>query len=178
MEPEEHLIEKYFQTVMNCFTMTNIRCGKGEIDLLAINPKTQERFHVEATVHTTGNKIKKTDIDNFAKKKFDHPDVKKKIKEIFGDGVYRKWLVVWWVRRTDDLVWKEADQHSIEIQFIGDFLDQMVEERRTKGSRDCVLRIIEFMAIHERIRQQTLKKISRREEKRRTVQGILNNTEG
>jgi hypothetical protein len=41
MEPEVHIIEKYFQEVLYCFTMTNIRCKGGkEIDVLAVNPTT------------------------------------------------------------------------------------------------------------------------------------------
>jgi hypothetical protein len=36
MEPEVHILEKYFQEVLLCFTMTNIQLkGKKEIDLLA-----------------------------------------------------------------------------------------------------------------------------------------------
>jgi len=74
---------------------------------------------------------------------------------------YKKWLVVWWVR--DDSVIKEAyEKFGIEIQFIGHWLDQMIEERRTKGSRDDVLRTIEFMSIHEKWRQQALKRYSKR----------------
>jgi Holliday junction resolvase-like predicted endonuclease len=54
MEPEVHIIEKYFQEILHCFTMTNIRCKGGkEIDLLAINPKTLERYHVKSRVSTT-----------------------------------------------------------------------------------------------------------------------------
>jgi len=38
--------------------MTNIKCRGGkEIDLLAINPQTLKRYHVEARVTTTGFKI-------------------------------------------------------------------------------------------------------------------------
>jgi nucleoid DNA-binding protein len=34
--------------------MTNIKCrGNKEIDLLAMNPKTNEKYHVEARVSTT-----------------------------------------------------------------------------------------------------------------------------
>jgi len=39
MEPEVHIIEKYFQEIKHCFNMTNIRLkGKKEIDLLAVSP--------------------------------------------------------------------------------------------------------------------------------------------
>ena len=62
MEPEVHIIEKYFQEILHCFTMTNIRCKRGkEIDLLALNPSTKEKYHIEARVTRTGFKIKKHD---------------------------------------------------------------------------------------------------------------------
>ena len=54
MEPEVHIIEKYFQLIKRCFTMTNIRLKGGkEIDLLAINPQSGEKYHVEVRVSTT-----------------------------------------------------------------------------------------------------------------------------
>ena len=62
MEPEVHLIEKYFQTVKKCLTMTNIQLkGNKEIDLLAMDPRTYERFHVESRVTLTGFKLLKKD---------------------------------------------------------------------------------------------------------------------
>lgn len=54
MEPEVHIIEKYFQEIKRCFTMTNIKCKGGkEIDLLAVVPITLERYYVESRVSTT-----------------------------------------------------------------------------------------------------------------------------
>ena len=63
MEPEVHIIEKYFQLVRHCFTMTNIRCKRGkEIDLLAIDPQTGEKYHVESRVGTAPSfKIREKD---------------------------------------------------------------------------------------------------------------------
>jgi hypothetical protein len=54
MEPEVHTIEKYFQEILHCFTMTNIRCRGGkEIDLSAINPNNRKKYHVESRVGTS-----------------------------------------------------------------------------------------------------------------------------
>lgn len=51
METTERIVEAYVRHVMGCATITNIRCdGQNEIDLLAINPKTMARYHVEVTV--------------------------------------------------------------------------------------------------------------------------------
>lgn len=90
-EPEVHIIEKYFQAVLQCFTMTNIRLKGGkEIDLLAINPRTGEKYHIEARVSTT-LKIKLKDtytssgkphrrcLDYFDREKFSHPTTTRRL---------------------------------------------------------------------------------------------------
>jgi len=49
-----HLIEKYFQEILKCFTMTTQKCKGGkEIYLLAISLKSLERYHVESRVSAT-----------------------------------------------------------------------------------------------------------------------------
>jgi hypothetical protein len=169
VEPEVHIIEKYFQEILHCFTMTNIRCKKGkEIDLLAINPLSGEKYHVESRVgtspsfkiklrdtHTKSGRPHKIGIDYFAREKFDHEIVKDKIREIFGDTNYEKWLVVWHVQ--NDSVMNEADREfQINIQPLGLLLDEMIEKRTTRGSRDDVLRTIEFISLHEEARMQKL----------------------
>jgi hypothetical protein len=53
LEPEVHLIEKYFQEILHCLTSTNMRCKGGkEIDLLAMDPRPLRRSHVESRVAT------------------------------------------------------------------------------------------------------------------------------
>lgn len=37
----------------------------------------------------------------------------------------------------------------------------MIRKRLTKGSRDGILRTIEFVSMHEKIREKALKRISR-----------------
>lgn len=140
--------------------MTNIRCKRNkEIDLLAIHPKTDEKYHVESRIGTSPSfKIRLHDtytksgrayrigLDYFAKEKFDHPLVKEKIKEIFGDVDYNKWLVVWNVQDVD--VIKQAKvKFGIRITSIGLLLSRMVEKGQVKGSRDDILRVIELMTL-------------------------------
>jgi hypothetical protein len=96
MEPEVHIIEKYFQEVLHCFTMTNVRCKGGkEIDLLAVNPKTGQKYHVESRVSTTfklkeeatrkGNGTTHRDgLDYFQKEKFEHPAVLERARNLLG----------------------------------------------------------------------------------------------
>jgi hypothetical protein len=159
MEPEVHIIEKYFQIVLKCFTMTNIQLRGGkEIDLLAINPYTREKFHVESRIsvspsfrltakdtYTAKGKPKKQGLDYFVEQKFYHPTVIKGIDEIFGptgDTNCRRVLVVWDVK--DDSVVDEAKKKGIEIYIMPTLLSVLMGFHRARGSRDPILRLIEL----------------------------------
>jgi len=163
MEPEVHIIEKYFQEILHCFTMTNIKCKGGkEIDLLAINPKTGRKYHVEARVGTSPSfKIKEKDtytskgrahkigLDYFKEEKFEHPIVTQKIHEIFGKSSYDKILVVWDV---EDLSLREIakTKYDFDLWFMDELLNDMINSGIIKGSRDDILRVIEFISLLEK----------------------------
>jgi len=167
MEPEVHIIEKYFQEILHCFTMTNIKCKGGkEIDLLAINPRTAEKYHVEARVSTTRSfslrleepdtskgRSHKVGLDYFEKQKFRHPIVVEKVKELFGGLTYQKVLVVWGVH--SDWVFDKAEMLlGIQIWLLGDIVEEMMKEvwlgRSHRGSRDDIMRIVEFMGLKQK----------------------------
>ena len=161
MEPEVHIIEKYFQEVLKCFTMTNIKCKRGkEIDLLAINPKTLKKYHVEARVGTSPSfKIRTKDtytskgrphkrgLDYFDKEKFRHKAVVSTIQDIFGNVDYKKILVVWEVEN-DSIIGYGKKNYGIYIWFVTDIiekLDERIYKGLIRGSRDDVLRTIELI---------------------------------
>ena len=51
LEPEVHIVDGYMQLVRKCFTMTNVMLEGGkEVDLLAINPVSGEKYHIEVRV--------------------------------------------------------------------------------------------------------------------------------
>jgi hypothetical protein len=51
METTEKIVEAYVRYVKGCATIPNIRCdGQREIDLLAIDPVTLARYHIETSV--------------------------------------------------------------------------------------------------------------------------------
>lgn len=51
METTEKIIEAYVRYVLRWATIPNIRCdGQYEIDLLAIDPITLGRYHIESRV--------------------------------------------------------------------------------------------------------------------------------
>jgi len=166
LEPEVHIIEKYFQIMLKCFTMTNIRCKSNkEIDLLAINPRTGEKFHVESRVHTSSaHAFRLEDLDYFVKEKFNHALVKKKINEIFGNNPYRKWLVIWIAQEIKVMV-EAKDKFGIKVVQLGDLIYEMIEKIEVKGSRDDVVRTFELISQslkEERSLQKTADKVMKR----------------
>jgi len=159
MEPEVHIIEKYFQEILHCFTMTNIKCkGNKEIDLLVINPQTLQKWHVESRVSTTFNLRKnatytkrgtchRNGVDFFIKEKFNHPTIREKIVEIFGhEEYYQKILVVWDIFDRSIVPWSKT-QYDLNICFMSDFLRELMQKRVLKGSRDDVLRTVELLQL-------------------------------
>lgn len=157
MEPEVHILEKYFQVVLGCLTMANVKCKGGkEIDLLAMNPKTSKRFHIEARVTRTGFKIAKDEtftkkgkhigtahrigVPYFDKEKFEDPRVKEKIVEVFGKAPYEKILVVWDVSEPSVIPYAK-EKYGINIWLIRNLLKDL---GKISGSRDDVLRLAEL----------------------------------
>ena len=145
------------QLVKKCFTMTNIRLKGGkEIDLLAVNPRTGEKWHVEARVSTTFKlRVKSTKtkngrshrdgLDYFYEEKFNHPTVKETVKRIFGSEDYKKVIVVWGVR--ENRVFEEAKKLDIEVWLIRELIEELkkqIKQSRIAGARDDVLRTIEL----------------------------------
>lgn len=55
MDTTERVVEAYVRHMMNCATIPNIRCEKqAEVDLLAMNPASLERYHIEVSVSISG----------------------------------------------------------------------------------------------------------------------------
>ena len=141
--------------------MTNIQLkSKKEIDLLAINPLTSERYHVESCVHTTsklrlklslkeikdGGTPHKYGIDYFDNKKFEHYIVKKYVNQIFDDKPYHKILVVWDTQEGIQELNKTSEaQYGIEVWSLKGIIYNYSNHRRTYGSRDDFLRIMELV---------------------------------
>ena len=159
MEPEVHIVDRYMQLVKKCFTMTNVMLGGGkEIDLLAVNPISGEKFHIEVRV-ATGKGFRLRLIDTQTKKgrkhrrgldtlneiKFSHPTVVNAIREIFGGGEYRKVLVVWNVE--DGAVIEQAKSlYNIDVWKMADLMNQLIQEVKTKPYRNDVLRTIQLIS--------------------------------
>jgi len=62
METSEKIVEAYVRYVKGWATIPNIRCcGQKEIDLLAVDPKSRMRYHIESGVSVSGTYSKLTD---------------------------------------------------------------------------------------------------------------------
>lgn len=159
MEPEVHIVERYMQLVKKCFTMTNVMLGGGkEVDLLAYNPRSGEKYHIEVRVATgRGFRLRMKDtqtkdgrkhrrgVDTLNEAKFIHPNVTNEVSEIFGSFDYRKVLVVWEVQ--DSKVTDQAKAvYGIEVWKISDVLNEMIKKIGTKSYRDDALRIVQLIS--------------------------------
>jgi hypothetical protein len=161
VEPEVHIVERYMQLVKKCFTMTNIMLEGGkEIDLLAVNPISGVKFHIEVRVaigrgfrlrmidtQTRAGRKHRRGLDTLNEIKFSPPSVVKAITEIFGSSEYRKVLVVWAVE--DEKVIEQAKSlYGIEIWKMSDILTGLIREVKTKAYRDDVLRTVQLISIN------------------------------
>jgi len=159
LEPEVHIVDCYMQLGRKCFTMTNIVLGGGkEIDLLAFNPITKERLHVEVRIATgRGFRLRLVDtqtkkgrkhrrgLDTLNEIKFVHPTVVNAVKEIFGSSDYKKVLVVWDVE--DSRVIEQAKNiYHIEVWKISNIISKLMREVKSRAYRDDVLRTIQLIS--------------------------------
>jgi hypothetical protein len=160
VEPEVHIVERYLQLVKRCFTMTNIMLEGGkEIDLLAVNPISGEKYHIEVRVtigrgfrlrmidtQTKSGRKHRRGMDTLSEIKFVPPTVVKAITEIFGSSDYRKVLVVWEIEGKE-LIEQAKSLYGIEVWKISDILSALIQEVKTKAYRDDVLRTIQLISI-------------------------------
>ena len=159
MEPEVHIVERYMQLVKKCFTMTNVMLEGGkEIDLLAVNPISGEKFHIEVRVaiekafklrvidtQTKNGRKHRRGMDTLNEIKFSHTTVVKAVTEIFGGSEYRKVLVVWDVEEKS-VIEKAKSLYGIEVWKVSDLMNALIQEVKTKAYRDDVLRTLQLIS--------------------------------
>jgi hypothetical protein len=170
METTERIVETYVRYVKNWFTLANIPCGgQYEIDLLAIDPVTHDRYHIESGISVSGSYSKLTDkpfsdadlktrvkqagqrrtLGYFADRKFGNPHVQRMLRNYgFKDGQYNKVIVTWdWM----DGVKEKATRMGIELWDFRKILREIagrVEDGRTYFTDDT-LRTLHLFALAE-----------------------------
>lgn len=134
METTEKVVEAYCRYIKRWATIPNIGCGgQKEIDLLAVDPVTDERIHIETSVSISGNFSKLTarpyepddhkhrikaagarrTVGFFVEQKFEPPSVRDALEKLgcVPDQV-RKVVVTW--DATAEAI-QQASAHGIEI---------------------------------------------------------------
>jgi len=159
LEPEVHIVDRYMQLVKGCFTMTNIMLEGGkEIDILAYNPSSQEKYHIEVRIATgRGFRLRLIDtqtkngrkhrrgVDTLNKIKFKPQVVVDRVKEIFGSLEYKKVLVVWEVENSE-VIERAREDYGIEIWKILDILREIKRGLTTQAYRDDILRTLQLFS--------------------------------
>jgi hypothetical protein len=160
MEPEVHIVDRYMQLVKGCFTMTNIMLEGGkEIDLLAGNPRSVEKYHVEVRVaigkgfrlrikdtQTKNGRKHRRGLDTLSAIKFEPPIVVNSVRRIFGSSDYKRVLVVWDVQ-SNEVVKQAKVVYGIEVWKMPDIIDQIMKRVETKAHRDDVLRTLQLVRL-------------------------------
>lgn len=147
------------QLVRKCLTMTNVMLGGGkEIDLLAFNPVSGEKFHIEVRIATgrgfhlrmidtqtkSGRKHRRG-LDTLNEIKFAHPTIVNSVKEIFGSGEYKRVLVVWDVQDSS-VIEKAKSIYNINVWKISNIISELMREVKSRAYRDDVLRTIQLIS--------------------------------
>ena len=159
LEPEVHIVDRYLQLVKKCFTMTNVMLEGGkEIDLLAVNPISGTKYHIEVRVaigkgfrlrlvdtQTKNGRKHRRGMDTLNEIKFSHATVVKAVTEIFGTSHYRKVLVVWDVEEKN-VIEQAKSLYDIEVWKMSDIMNELIQEVKTKAYRDDVLRTIQLIS--------------------------------
>jgi len=151
-ETTERIVESYVRYVKGWATIPNIKCeGQYEIDLLAIDPVSGDRYHIESGVSVSGGFSRLTGNDfsddllkqrtkqasqrrtvgYFRDRKFKSPGVITKLEEYgFRDDNYERVIVTWgWSADAK----KQADEAGIRLW---DFREIMVEVASRVSGRE------------------------------------------
>jgi hypothetical protein len=151
-ETTEKIVEAYVRYVKRWATIPNIKCeGQYEIDLLAIDPISGRRYHIESGVSVSGGFSKLTGepysfdmlkqrtkqasqrrtVGYFRDRKFTSPGILVKLAQYgFNNDNYERIIVSWgW---TDEAK-KQADEANIQLW---DFRDLMLEISKSASGRE------------------------------------------
>ena len=138
--------------------MTNVMLEGGkEIDMLAVNPVSGEKYHIEVRVTIEkGFRIRMVDTQTKRGRKhrrgIDTLDAIKfrpvidAVTEILGSSDYKKVLVVWDVEDESVIERASRSPYNIEIWRMSDIMGELTREVGTKSYRDDVLRTIQLIS--------------------------------
>lgn len=168
METTEHITESYIRYVKNWLTMPNIKCANGnEIDIIAYDSQKNIFYHIECGVTfmshwalkskplkseynpKTKKYSRRNSVDFFVDKKFNHKNVKEKLKELKFKNT-RNIIVCWKVK--DNQVINYAKSKKVEIWQMKDFIGKFSEDLKldNKYYVDDIVRTIQLVKKSEK----------------------------
>jgi len=167
METTEKIVEAYVRYVKGWATIPNIKCpGQYEIDILAIDPASVDRYHIESGVSISGSYSKLTakeysdeklktwvkaagqrrTVGYFVQRKFGSTGVTETLKKYgFLPGGYTKIIVSWgW----ESAAKEEAEKNDIVLWDFRTILQEIAVSSREKRSYfiDDTLRTLQLFA--------------------------------
>lgn len=97
MNPAEEIVKFWLQG-KGYFVQSSIKSGRKEIDILAVhisNPNDKKHIEVSVSINMVDTKhTPQTKALHYRDCNFEHPRIKEKVQERFGDLPYRKELVI------------------------------------------------------------------------------------
>lgn len=151
METTEKIVEAYVRYLKGWATIPNIKCpGQYEIDLLAIDPKSGKRFHIESGVSISGG------FSSLTTKPFSEDDLKVRTKQAqqrrtlgyflnrkfsakgvidtlriygFKPGNYSK-VIVTWVATNEAK--REAHKKGIELWYFPEIMAEIADKFKNR----------------------------------------------
>lgn len=152
-ETTEQIVEAYVRSVRGLATIPNVRCaGQNEIDLIAIDPVSLDRYHIEVSISISQSFRKLTaksydpekakqrvhqasqrrTVGFFVEKKFGARGVLERLKDFgFEEGKYHRVIVTWgWEEEAK----KQADVVGIELWDFREIVHEMA--KKIRGSRE------------------------------------------
>jgi len=168
VETTEKIVESYVRYIKRWATIPNIRCkGQFEIDLLAIDPVSLERYHIETSVSVSGgfskltakpfdrNKLKdriagpqqRTTLGYFIERKFSQKEILETLKLYnFVKGKYLRVIVCWDYTDEADL---EAQKDGVLLWRLATLMEEI--RKKIMGKRayftDDTLRTLHLYAL-------------------------------
>jgi len=167
VETTEKVVEAYVRYVKGWATIPNIKCpGQYEIDLLAIDPKNNDKYHIESGVSVSGGfsklttkpydaelmkvrvqqAVQRRTFGYFTERKFATPGIVETLAKYgFEPGNYQKVIVSWgW----EEAVEAEAEAKGIELWHFADILKTIAKTfKQTKTYfTDDTLRTLQLFA--------------------------------
>jgi hypothetical protein len=167
METTEKIVEAYVRYVKGWATIPNIKCeGQYEIDLLAVDPKTVARAHIESGVSISGGfsclttkpysdadlkvRVKQAGqrrtLGYFFKRKFAAPGVLQTLQTYgFTPGNYSKVIVTW---DATDSAKVEATANGVQLWFFPQMITEIAWAFKDKKTyfTDDTLRTLHLFA--------------------------------